>query len=148
MISPGSLFNHSRTPNVSYTLDRETESIRYTTTHDIHEGDELCIFYGHKLWFEDADAEVAASSVDEHDDGWGGLSSVDNDNETDSDTLPTWLGGPDAGIVPEDQLPFVRLKLVDDEAEDQVENVRAGEPTFVDLATTTDREIGRARLGD
>ncbi|OSX60029.1 hypothetical protein POSPLADRAFT_1086915, partial [Postia placenta MAD-698-R-SB12] len=47
----GSLFNHSSSPNVSYIIDTETESIRYTTIRAVTEGEELCIFYGHKLWF-------------------------------------------------------------------------------------------------
>ncbi|KZS99472.1 uncharacterized protein LAESUDRAFT_622207, partial [Laetiporus sulphureus 93-53] len=47
----GSLFNHSQSPNVSYIINTKTESIRYTTMRRIETGEELCIFYGHKLWF-------------------------------------------------------------------------------------------------
>ena len=48
----GSLFNHSDTlPNISYTLDKRNVSIRYTTSRDIAQGEELCIFYGHGVVF-------------------------------------------------------------------------------------------------
>ena len=50
----GSLFNHSDSlPNVSYTLDKRNVSIRYTTTKDVPQGEELCIFYGHGVVFGD-----------------------------------------------------------------------------------------------
>ncbi|KAH7922040.1 hypothetical protein BV22DRAFT_992990, partial [Leucogyrophana mollusca] len=48
----GSLFNHSSSPNVSYTTDSREDRIRYTTTRLVDQDEELCIFYGHKLWFE------------------------------------------------------------------------------------------------
>jgi tRNA-specific adenosine deaminase 3 len=48
----GSLFNHSSDkPNVSYVLDKENNTIRYTTKRTIKEGEELCIFYGHGVVF-------------------------------------------------------------------------------------------------
>lgn len=50
----GSLFNHSPTPNLNYTRDYNTGSIKYTTSREVQAGEELCIFYGTKLWFEEA----------------------------------------------------------------------------------------------
>jgi SET domain-containing protein len=50
------LFNHSATPNVSYTLHPETLTIHYQTTRPVAAWEELCICYGDKLWFEDANA--------------------------------------------------------------------------------------------
>ncbi|GAB1517820.1 tRNA-specific adenosine deaminase subunit tad3 [Rhizoctonia solani] len=49
----GSIFNHSREPNVSYQLDKKAKTIEYRTTRQIDPGDELCIYYGSddKLWF-------------------------------------------------------------------------------------------------
>ncbi|CAE6475407.1 unnamed protein product [Rhizoctonia solani] len=49
----GSIFNHTRDPNVSYRLNKKTNTIEYTTTKQINTGDELCIYYGSddKLWF-------------------------------------------------------------------------------------------------
>lgn len=52
----GSLFNHSRRPNVDYRVDGEQQCIRYISGHRIIEpGEELCIFYGANLWFDDAE---------------------------------------------------------------------------------------------
>ncbi|KAJ1027755.1 hypothetical protein NDA13_003210 [Ustilago tritici] len=52
----GSLFNHHPTsPNVKYTLDHATHSIRYTTTRAIQAGEELAISYGSgRMWWEPA----------------------------------------------------------------------------------------------
>ncbi|KAH7340961.1 cytidine deaminase-like protein [Rhizoctonia solani] len=49
----GSIFNHTREPNVSYRLNKNANTIEYTTTKQINLGDELCIYYGsdEKLWF-------------------------------------------------------------------------------------------------
>jgi tRNA-specific adenosine deaminase 3 len=52
---PGSIFNHSEYPNVSFSLDRSSQSIRYTTSRSVAVDEELCIFYGHQLWFDDID---------------------------------------------------------------------------------------------
>lgn len=51
----GSMFNHKRIPNIAWRRDVLTQSIRYFTLREIVEGEELCISYGSKLWFEDAD---------------------------------------------------------------------------------------------
>lgn len=124
----GSLFNHSRTPNVSYTLDPSTESIRYTTTRVIRPDEELCIFYGHKLWFDPADGQDAADTVDEPDDGWGGLSGMQDDlSSTQVDEDWPLVQGDCDDIIPEEQLPFTRLKFIDDEAEDLLEAVKLRE---------------------
>lgn len=122
----GSLFNHSQTPNISYTLDPDTESIRYTATRTVREGEELCIFYGHKLWFKPTDIEPDSSTLSENDDGWGGLSSISNEDDSDFDEMPHFLEGHPDEIIPEDQLPFVRMKLLEDEAEDELSSVRTG----------------------
>ncbi|KAH8976302.1 hypothetical protein BDL97_01G207200, partial [Sphagnum fallax] len=56
-----SLFNHSATPNVSYTLHLETLTIHYRTTRPVAAWEELCICYGDKMKDEeeneDDDAE-------------------------------------------------------------------------------------------
>lgn len=55
----GSIFNHSREPNVTYRLDKRMSTIEYTTTRQIQSGEELCIYYGSddKLWFPMKDAQ-------------------------------------------------------------------------------------------
>ncbi|KAH7101624.1 hypothetical protein BKA62DRAFT_702666 [Auriculariales sp. MPI-PUGE-AT-0066] len=49
----GSLFNHSLKPNTSYTIKtHETEpTIMFTVLRRVEKDDELCIYYGDKLWF-------------------------------------------------------------------------------------------------
>jgi hypothetical protein len=68
-LNHGSLFNHSRSPNLSYEKDVEQLVIRYYASRPIAIGDELTIFYGHKVWFDDDPDKLydtAAASDDEH----------------------------------------------------------------------------------
>ena len=114
----GSLFNHSETPNVSYTLDPSTESIRYTTAKLIKPGDEMCIFYGHNLWFEPVGScQHLQSFQQDTDDGWGGLSAVSNNVEVGQP--PAFLDGDPDEIIPVEDLPFTRLKVTRDEDEEE-----------------------------
>ncbi|KAL0960622.1 hypothetical protein HGRIS_005653 [Hohenbuehelia grisea] len=69
----GSLFNHSQVPNVSFSIDPSTESIRYTTARAVEADEELCIFYGHKLWFDPIDV-----GMDEHPSGRDNLDTVES----------------------------------------------------------------------
>jgi len=124
----GSLFNHSDHPNLSYTLDTKTDSIRYTTVRDINPDEELCIFYGHNIWFTPAPVEsdddvqaVNSPPVGGSDDrdGWGGLGALDHRDNVDVDeggenqvqiVNPYAQGDPDE-IIPEEDLPLSRFKL-------------------------------------
>ena len=49
------MFNHNRCPNVAWERNVPMRAIYYYTVRDIEEGEELCISYGPKLWFSDAD---------------------------------------------------------------------------------------------
>jgi len=54
----GSMFNHSTLhQNVGWERDLKNLLITYTTLRDINEGEELCISYGPRLTFKDADEE-------------------------------------------------------------------------------------------
>jgi SET domain-containing protein len=65
-LGDGSLFNHSRQPSVDYRVDGKDEVIRYSSGHaPIQKGEELCIYYGANLWFDDADGEKEEESSDE-----------------------------------------------------------------------------------
>lgn len=76
--------NHSsRRPNVSYTLDKARQSIRFTAMTPIVPDEELCIFYGHKLWFPEADSEGALQA-----DGGGAVDPLHNGDSEES-TLVT-----------------------------------------------------------
>ena len=128
LYSPGSLFNHSHSPNVSYQLDTDTESIRYVTSRPVPVEEELCIFYGHKLWFQDVNGSAAVEVDREVDDGWGGLSKVvgERDDEHRMAQWP-WLNGKTDDVVAIDQLPFTRIRLTpDDDEEDHMEAIRTG----------------------
>ncbi|KZS99624.1 cytidine deaminase-like protein, partial [Laetiporus sulphureus 93-53] len=150
----GSLFNHSQSPNVSYIINTKTESIRYTTMRRIETGEELCIFYGHKLWFDVMDDGAGSGDVEEEevDDGWGGLarlnanerrSEIEDDSWAKSDaqsidgrkeTFESLFkrGGPDE-VVPEEQLPLTRVKLTDDEEEEELSAVHTECAWVVDI---------------
>ncbi|CCL98406.1 uncharacterized protein FIBRA_00403 [Fibroporia radiculosa] len=129
----GSLFNHSQTPNVSYILDSTTESIRYVTTRPIEQEEELCIFYGHKLWFDAVDGEPLELSENALNDGWDGLCPVGGDVNGFEDELQRFTEGCLDELVQEESLPFVRMKVVVDDNEDTVETVQTGEAWVVDI---------------
>lgn len=63
----GSIFNHSEKQNVGFTRDFGREVIEYVTLRDVGRGEELCINYGPRLWFEDAERERGGDG--ERDDG-------------------------------------------------------------------------------
>ena len=111
---------------MSFSLDHSTESIRYTTTRDILPGEELCIFYGHKLWFEDANAGQSSSADPiDADDPWGGLGAVSGPDAT-GDETESEDGDPSAPVA-EDDLPFTRVRITPDELEEEdMESIRTG----------------------
>lgn len=53
----GCLFNHSEQPNVDFRLDETRNEIRYYAAREIAEGEELCIYYGANLWFNNAEED-------------------------------------------------------------------------------------------
>ncbi|KAH8104815.1 hypothetical protein BXZ70DRAFT_998726 [Cristinia sonorae] len=132
----GSLFNHSESPNVSFQLDTDTESIRYVTSRYVAAGQELYIFYGHKLWFEDVDRLSVVGRGEEVDDGWGGLSGVGRD-ETDASESSTWsvVDGKAGDGVHVDDLPFTRVRIApDDDEEDKLDAIRLVDVWVMDIA--------------
>lgn len=50
----GSLFNHHDPPNVDYRVDGINQIIRYYAASNIEKDEELCIYYGPRLWFDKA----------------------------------------------------------------------------------------------
>ncbi|GAA5992085.1 hypothetical protein JCM11641_002534 [Rhodosporidiobolus odoratus] len=87
----GSLFNHSSSPNVSYSLDSATYTITYRTAKPVQAGEELTIFYGHSVRFAGSSA-TSPSEAGVPDDEWGGLGGVDalsdgGDSDQDIDGL-------------------------------------------------------------
>ena len=80
----GSLFNHdSKLPNVEYKLNKAALEISYYSGHKvILKGDELCIFYGNKLWFNDGCSHNADRSNE----------STSSGESQDIDGLPSFMG--------------------------------------------------------
>ncbi|KAG0330746.1 hypothetical protein BG000_011536 [Podila horticola] len=66
----GSMFNHSKDPNVGFQRDFANKMIR-----DVAAGEELCISYGPNLWFPDMEDEGAAGREDQEDSGYQGSGS-------------------------------------------------------------------------
>ena len=111
-------------------MDAPTASIRYTTTRTINLGEELCIFYGHKLWFDALGAGPSVAQLDDPDDGWGGLSGVGTMDDSQSVLdrhISRYADGDPQEIVSEDDLPFIRIKLYRDDEEDELSAVRTRE---------------------
>lgn len=80
LIYTGALFNHSSSPNVNYIKKKNLNCIEYWTSRTIEKGEELCIFYGHTLWFIDSAARPNGSGEyfnGASDDGYTSLASID-----------------------------------------------------------------------
>ncbi|THH06806.1 hypothetical protein EW146_g9497 [Bondarzewia mesenterica] len=122
-------------PNVTYNIDPSTESIRYTTTRQIEPDEELCIFYGNKLWFNPVDcANCTSDDVSGAEDGWGGLISIDDQNETVSGDDDCVLDGDPNEIILEEDLPFTRIKLAPEEDEEEdMESIRTVQAWVIDI---------------
>jgi tRNA-specific adenosine deaminase 3 len=132
-IHTGSLFNHSDSPNVSYSIDTATESIRYTTARAVDPDEELCIYYGSNLWFKPvaeipiSDESTRADTELVEEDGWGGLSAVAGGEESSPKRVLEDITNPNE-ILPDEDLPFTRVKLTSDEDDEETsETVRTGE---------------------
>ena len=116
----GSLFNHSLTPNLNYIRDYNTGSIVYTTSREVEEGEELCTFYGTKLWFKDVNTKDDRSVLEDSEDREGHPFSKMMDLDSDVDVE-------DRGkVVTEEELPFEALDISNLMQEEDFESVRTG----------------------
>lgn len=108
----GSLFNHSNQPNVTYTLDSMTDSIRYMTFRQIESGEELSIFYGHQLWFQPVEphAQPQSHAAEYNEDDWGALPSF-------IEVINPYVDGDPKEVLAEEDLPFSRYKPPPEEEE-------------------------------
>ncbi|KAG2151367.1 hypothetical protein DEU56DRAFT_777532 [Suillus clintonianus] len=129
----GSLFNHSSHPNVTYTVDPAHECIKYTSTRTINPDEELCIFYGHKLWFdpvgtaENLDPQVSLDQNDQSE----FLHILAIDSEVDE--AEAWSTGDPNDILEGEALPFIWKKLQIDEEEESMEDIRTMQAWAVDI---------------
>ncbi|GAA5845807.1 hypothetical protein JCM3766R1_000321 [Sporobolomyces carnicolor] len=83
----GSLFNHSRSPNVSYEIKQSEYTIHYRAAKPIKSGEELFIFYGHSVRFE-GDPVPVADSDNAAEDEWGGLGTLQGEEEEEVGETP------------------------------------------------------------
>jgi tRNA-specific adenosine deaminase 3 len=97
------------------------------TARDIEDGEELCIFYGHNLWFQPAARDLATKNLSmisgNAEDGWGGLLGVDEATLSAKTDEPYLDGDPDEIIV-EEELPFTKFKLPPEE--EDIDTIRTG----------------------
>jgi tRNA-specific adenosine deaminase 3 len=129
----GSLFNHSSHPNVTYVIDPVDECIRYTSTRTVNPEEELCIFYGHKLWFDPVDTvenskpQVCLDQSDQSE----FLDILAIDSEVD-EVEPRDTGDPN-DILESEALPFIWKKLQIDEEEESMADVMTMQAWAVDI---------------
>ncbi|KDR82703.1 hypothetical protein GALMADRAFT_88274 [Galerina marginata CBS 339.88] len=127
----GSLFNHVECPNVSFSHDPKTESIRYATTRDVTAGEELCISDGFKLWLSPVEKAGVSENADtsEADAGYGGLTAVVDEDRTE---IPNpYEYGDQEEIIPEQDLPFTRFKPPPEE--EDAESIKTVDAWVVDV---------------
>jgi tRNA-specific adenosine deaminase 3 len=128
----GSLFNHSSYPNVTYVIDPVDECIRYTSTRTVNPEEELCIFYGHKLWFDPVDtAENSKPQVclDQSDQSFLDILAIDSEVD---EVEPRDTGDPN-DILESEALPFIWKKLQIDEEEESMADVMTMQAWAVDI---------------
>lgn len=129
----GSLFNRSDSPNVSYSIDTTTESIRFTTTRAVEPDEELCVRHSHgpSLSSEGPGPDGSAEPAD--DDDRGGLSAALLVGEEAPNHVLQATPDPNE-ILPDDDLPFTRVKLTSDEDDEEIaETVRTVRAWAVDI---------------
>ncbi|KAG1872322.1 hypothetical protein DFJ58DRAFT_761007 [Suillus subalutaceus] len=129
----GSLFNHSSHPNVTYMIDPAHQCIRYTSTRTVNPEEELCIFYGHRLWFnlvgtaENLKPQVCLDQSDQSE----FLDILAIDSEVDE--VEPWDTGDPNDILEGEALPFTWKKLQIDEEEESMEDIRTIQAWAVDI---------------
>lgn len=110
---------------MSYTLDIKLDCIKYTTVRDVQPGEELCIYYGHNLWFSVPKPLQQIDAVTEDDDGWGGLTAIVEDElRASHERTNPYVDGPQDEVISEEDLPFTRYKLPPEE--EDAESIRTG----------------------
>lgn len=113
----GSIFNHSSNPNVTYELDNAHACIRYTTTRVIQPDEELCIYYGHSLWFEAAESSPTTNLVENR------TPQAEAFNLAGLENIDIRIEQP--RLYLEEELPFERVNIKEEEDDNEVETVDA-----------------------
>ena len=101
---------------MSYSIDTSRDCIVYASTRTIDPDEELCIFYGHNLWFNLVDVTFVVVGSAQELDEWGSLASIQA-------SLPEQGSRSDDDTVDEDSLPFIWKKLSLDKEEKQLNGI-------------------------
>jgi tRNA-specific adenosine deaminase 3 len=114
---------------MSYSLEPQTDCIRYITARDIQADEELCILYEHNLWFapiqgsknegpipQENEMSTSPFTPADEDDDWSGLLTVENQ---DDEIKNPYLEGDPHEIIPQEMLPFTKLRPPPDEEDPQ-----------------------------
>ncbi|KAG6336756.1 hypothetical protein ID866_2325 [Astraeus odoratus] len=142
-VDQGSLFNHSELPNVSYSIDTARDCIVYTSSRTIYPDEELCIFYGHKLWFDPVDMpnKSGPSHITTEPNGvpdeWGGLETI-QESHLDLPLPTTSIQEGMDDIMGENELPFSWKKLSLDKEEEVTGDVELVQAWVVDIPVEKD----------
>jgi tRNA-specific adenosine deaminase 3 len=99
----------------------------------VERGEELCIFYGHRLWFE-LEGLDAPGPFDPSDDGpslleneLDALPHMNDEEWSEEDEPENLYDGKPTDILTEDELPFERIKTIPDEIEEEtLESIQTG----------------------
>ena len=85
------------------------------------------------MWFQPTDVYSSIITEETPDDEWGGLSRLQDlqDEEEEDSYVNSFLRGDPNELVAEEDLPFTRLKLIDDEAEDELSAVQTGASLYI-----------------
>ena len=111
---------------MSYSVDVARDCIVYTSARAIQPDEELCVFYGHQLWFDPVDGPPRRNpDLDENTstDPWGGLTDIQGHTDEDDANASS-----DASkdIVTEDDLSFTWKKLALEKEEEQLSDIELG----------------------
>lgn len=132
LIVLGAIFNHSREPNVTYRLDKQMNTIEYTTTKRILTGQELCIYYGSddKLWFpmensQPRDTVPGSPTVHAPESIWDEIAPLVTSEPTITEELvPAVTTDPvPSSITPSQKPVFQRIKVLSAEELEEAEGM-------------------------
>ena len=108
---------------MSYSVDVARDCIMYTSARAIQPDEELCVFYGHRLWFDPVDGPPCRNpDLDENADPWGGLADIQGHTDDDDANASSAV----KDIVAEDDLPFTWKKLGLEKEEEQLSDIELG----------------------
>ena len=106
-------------------IDTSSESIRYMTTRTVQTDEELCIFYGHKLWFEPVESTLgvknsvkASSEDDDVQDEWKMLQKLSLD-DMDNEQINPFIEGNPRDLLEDLDMPIIHTSISPEEEDEE-----------------------------